>query len=278
MTWAADDGTFSADSSIKTEQEVIDNFNSSFPDFSDEIAQDILKLYPVEEFYDQAASVTPKADPQYWRAARIQRDIDPTCPMLTISRALATHGTEKVYVAELNETRLTPYWDAWGAPLGVSHLSDVPYFFNEAMPAPADNGEHAMALSANYSGSFISFAHHGNPVHHGKTTFQAWPKAYTPGSDDFSALIIGGPNPGPVSPAPSSSTLHSNDFSSDVGSSKVDITISKGKQVILDALFESGSFAADNKASSHSNPVVSQGTFSSEKLLERCKYIYSKRI
>lgn len=90
-----------------------------------------------------------------------------------------------MYVGELNETRLQPYWDAWEQPWGVSHLSDVPYFFNEEIPAPGDNSERAKALSAKHSGSFVSFANSGDPVGT-KNTLGAWPKV------EDGALVIGG--------------------------------------------------------------------------------------
>ena len=111
------------------------------------------------------------------------------CPLLTYITQLHAYGSRDIYVGELNETRLQPYWDAWQQPWGVSHLSDVPYFFNEELPKPGDNGEKAKALSAKYSGSFASFATTGDPAAKGaktKKTLGAWPKV------DDGALVIGG--------------------------------------------------------------------------------------
>ena len=151
-----------------------------------------MSLYPVSDFVDQT-STYPGFSPEYFRASRIVRDLDPVCPLLTIVEQLKKYSTSDLYVGELNETRLRPYWDAWEQPWGVSHLSDIPYFFNEKIPPPGDNSDRAQALSRSYSGSFISFANSGSPVNLRQTTFRAWPKV------DSGALVIGGEHgTGPV--------------------------------------------------------------------------------
>lgn len=279
-----------------TDQDVINSFAGSFPYFNDDIAAKMLELYPLSDFEDQAASTKPKASAQYYRASRINRDIDPTCPMLIISRALYEEGQKDIWIAELNETRLTPYWDGYGVPWGVSHLSDVPYFFNEPLPAPADNGPEAMALSANYSGSFSSFASTGNPVSKGKTTFQDWPRAFSPGTDQFKALVIGGPfGTAPASSGPDTSTMleEEEEEKSPAGSSLVDISIRKGKQIVFEAMIRSGSFASAAteivtggkgvavKQPGHARQKMSAqtaSTFEDEKLLARCHFIYKHRV
>lgn len=188
-----DDGSFSADTKTTTDEDVIGNFKGYFPNYSDDIGKKLLSLYPESEFETQAATSKPATSPQYFRASRIVRDIDPVCPMIAFSRKVQQHGESEVYLGVLNTTRLTPYWDSWGMPLGISHLSDIPYFFNEPLPSPGDNSAEAMALAAPYSGSFASFANSGHPVSEGKTTFQKWPAAFKEGSKDLSILVIGGP-------------------------------------------------------------------------------------
>ena len=100
-----------------------------------------------------------------------------------------------VFLAELNATRLTPYWHAMGVPWGVSHLSDVPYFFNEELPENGDNTASAMELSKQYAGSFASFASSGDPVGGNGGTFAEWPPAYgdVAGDGKAAVLVIGGP-------------------------------------------------------------------------------------
>lgn len=187
-----DDGSFSADTKTSTDEDVINSFKSYFPNYSDDIGKKLLSLYPESEFETQAATSKPATSPQFFRASRIVRDIDPVCPLLAFSRKVQQFGESEVYLAVLNSTRLTPYWDEWGMPLGISHLSDIPYFFNEPLPSPGDNGAEAFALAAPYSGSFASFANTGDPVSKGKTTFQEWPAAFTEGSKDLNILVIGG--------------------------------------------------------------------------------------
>lgn len=101
-----------------------------------------------------------------------------------------------MFLAELNATRLTPYWHALGLPWGVSHLSDIAYFFNAELPWIGDNGKDAMAMSKQYAGSFASFANSGDPVGEAAGgTFAKWPPAYAEAeeNDKFAVLIIGGP-------------------------------------------------------------------------------------
>ena len=188
-----DDGSFSADTKASTDEDVINSFKSYFPNYSDEIGKKLLSLYPETEFETQAATSQPATSPQFFRASRIVRDIDPVCPELAFSRKVQQFGESEIYLAVLNSTRLTPYWDSWGMPLGISHLSDIPYFFNEPLPSPGDNSAESFALAAPYSGSFASFANTGDPVSKGKTTFQEWPAAFTEGSKDLNILVIGGP-------------------------------------------------------------------------------------
>ncbi len=196
-TWAADDGSLSADPSTTEDAQVIDTIGPYLRNSSTAITSKILSLYPTSDFEWQANASPYKASAQYFRASRIVRDIDPVCPLLATTRQVYQHGTKTVYLAELNATRLTPYWDAWSAPYGVSHLSDIPYFFNEAIVPPGDNSPAAFALSASYSGSFAAFANTGDPtgkeVKTRKETFLDWPVAYRSDSDEMAVLVIGGP-------------------------------------------------------------------------------------
>lgn len=265
-TWTADDGSLSADTATADDAGVIKTFAPYFPNLSTEAASKILSLYPLSEFEATARASDPKATAQYFRASRIVRDIDPTCPIIAFSRSVYEHGNADVYLAELNATRLKPYWDAWRSPYGVSHLSDVPYFFNEALPAPGENRPADFALAAQYSGSFAAFAHRGNPVKKGSVTFQEWPEAYSAiANEETTVLIIGGPygtGPATVGPTTSHESHHRG-------------ALEQGKQVVFGGLGRSG--PAATRGRSHTWEARGEA-FEAEKLIERCAYIESIRV
>lgn len=237
-TWVADDGSMDPSNRITTDTEVVQQFSSSISGFSDEIAQKILSLYPEADFEDQARAY-PDVSPQFFRASRIIRDIDPVCPLVKLAQIWKQNGNDDLHIAELNHTRLVPYWNDWHQPWGVSHLSDIPYFFKEEIPPPGDNSAEDFMLSANYSGSFISFANSGNPVNDGKTTFQQWPLA------DDAVLIIGGPHG--TGPAKSS-------LLRETGIGRTELR---------------------KRMSLMSAPTVA---FEKERLVERCSYLNSLRV
>ena len=263
-TWTLDDGSVFVNTSVDNEAQVLDYIAPKVIDYTDDIGNKILSLYPVSAF-DVQARAYPKTSPQYFRASRIVRDLYLTCPLLTIAESVSKYGTEDVYVSELNETRLQPYWEAANLPWGISHLSDIPYFFNEVMPPPGDNGERAFELSASYSGSFISFASKGNPVEKGKETFQDWPRANTDGNFGMTALVIGGLHgTGPATTAPRTHSSVSSDHR-------------------MSPIWRHGTHKHDQielrKRSSHfpsSDPR--ETALQQEDLVRRCKYLTSLRI
>jgi carboxylesterase type B len=266
-SWTADDGSLSADPNTLDEAEVINTFAPYFPNLSDAMTSKILSLYPTSDFDAMARETTPKASAQYYRASRIVRDIDPVCPILAFTRRVHEQGNTDVYLAELNTTRLKPYWDTWGAPYGVSHLSDIPYFFNERLPPPGDNSAAALSLARHYSGSFAAFANTGSPVMGNQITFPEWPRAYDDRSDGTTVLVIGGPfGTGPAKTGRERRR-----------GSRLMTAMNKMKQIILgENLDESDSMAAaasteyQNEAQ-HARAIALE----QEKLIERCTYIES---
>ena len=104
---------------------------------------------------------SPRA--QFYGAARIARDIVFTCLQLDFtSQVIRFNSNVRFY--HLNATELEPIWTKIGEPfLGATHLSDIPYVFNEAVPN-ADIGPLQYYLGARSSGSFISFVNHGDPA------------------------------------------------------------------------------------------------------------------
>lgn len=85
----------------------------------------------------------------------------------------------------------------------VSHLSDVPYIFNEDVAAGGDNSPAQQDLSALLSGSAAAFAHTGDPTVSRGRSFKNWPIAYSDQSrhalskeypEQLSLYVVGGPH------------------------------------------------------------------------------------
>ncbi|KAI9784744.1 MAG: hypothetical protein M1835_003506 [Candelina submexicana] len=261
-TWTADDGSLSADPATTDDAKVIETFRPYLRHPSSLITSTILSLYPTSDFESEASASPYKTSAQFFRAARIVRDIDPVCPLLATTQQVYKHGTTNVYIAELNSTRLGPYWDAWGQPFGVSHLSDIPYFFNEKIVPPGDNSPAALALWANYSGSFSAFAYTGSPVKSRRTTFQDWPTAYHSDSEEMTVLIIGGPHgTGPAIVGTRS------------GSNKPQAATIEHQDRFVMGIPHGANPAALGGISNPSDARTA--AFEQEKLVERCAYINS---
>lgn len=254
----------SADTKTTDDSEVIQAFAPYFPNLSDAAAAQLLSFYPLSAF--EAASVAdPRGTAQFYRTSRIVRDIDPVCPIITFTRRVRAYGATDVYLAELNTTRLTPYWDEWGVPYGISHLSDLPYLFNEAIPAPGDNSPAAFALAANYSGSIAAFVTTGSPVAEGKTTFSEWPLAYSVDSEGLTALIIGGPHgTGPATAGLISGALP-----------RITNFLDHAEQVVMGGRFRKRPVLRSRHISS--DDEARSAALEAEKLKERCAFIDSIR-
>ena len=84
----------------------------------------------------------------------------------------------------------------------VSHLSDIPYIFNEDVAAGGDNSAAQQELSVLLSGSAAAFAHTGDPTVSPGRSLKDWPTAYQDQSstalkkeypEELNLYVIGGP-------------------------------------------------------------------------------------
>lgn len=185
-SWVQDDGSQFVPSSIKSEAAVVAFFGSMF---SNSTRDQLLSLYPVEEFEVQVAENDTQTA-QYYRASRMMRDYLLTCPALNYSHEVSLHSTNQAYVFTLNSTRFQPIWDSLHHPeWRIAHTSDIPYVFNEDVVG-ADNSKSALQLSAEVSRSFSAFATYGSP----RTPVFDWPAAWNGQSGrNANVFVIGGP-------------------------------------------------------------------------------------
>ena len=179
-SWMANDGAWYAQPTITDDSEVLASFQSFIKGLQPASLQHLLQLYPVDEFTQLVRPGEP-ATAQYYRAAQMNRDLWFTCPVIDFTwqyRRLGHSSNIRLY--EMNQTRYTPIFQYMGVPQWrVSHLSDIPYVFNEDVAAGGDNSRPQRELSALLSGSFSAFAHSSNPTTaQAGRSFNDWPLAY----------------------------------------------------------------------------------------------------
>ncbi|KAL2844335.1 Alpha/Beta hydrolase protein [Aspergillus pseudoustus] len=209
-SWVTNDGAWDASLSTVTGTQVLESFGQWLPNLSAPTKEKLLQLYPVEDF---SHMIRPEhsghISAQYYRAAQLNRDIWFTCPALDFRWQYVRHNrgggaaaASQVRLYEFNETRYTPVFASMGVSmLGVAHLSDIPYLFNnDHLGAGADNSDAQLALARNFSRSIVQFVH-GAAADDG---LGFWPAAFcsdhdaislsardTPG--DISVQVFGGP-------------------------------------------------------------------------------------
>jgi carboxylesterase type B len=197
--WMQDDLNYYTNSSIKTANDTYDFIRGYLPAMPEQSLTQLLEMYPVEEFAsgkDLAA--------EFYRSARIFRDILMICPSLHLGAAIDATYSAPVYFYDFNQTILDPALtntsniSGWG----VVHTSEFAYIFdsfqvyNDSMyPFEITQADYDLAVHA--SRSWSTFASHGYPSSPvaGSTTVQGWDEAFSrPGGPYF--MIIGGANPG----------------------------------------------------------------------------------
>jgi len=185
--WNYDDGTIFTDPSISTSNETLDYISSQYPYLNTTTLNTLLDLYSPSYFIP--AAITLNISAELLRSARIWRDVNFACPALLVAQSVAASGSAS-YVYQLNATAFAPLLARANASyLGIIHLSDVPYVFNN-VSLFTSNSAHTQ-LAKLMSGSWANFATAGSPT--GDTTLQDWPMAI-PAANETQAVvrIIGG--------------------------------------------------------------------------------------
>jgi carboxylesterase type B len=182
-SWVTNDGAWYASPATATDEEVLATFGPWLFNHSPSTKAKLLQLYPLADF---ASMVRPDYDgpisPQYYRAAQINRDLWFTCPVIDFAWQYAKHGNANpsgIWLYEHNSTRFTPVYETIGIPMWrVSHLSDIPYAFNnQQLSGGADNSAAQLVLSKAFSRRIVKFIVSGAPdqVDNDK---DAWPPAF----------------------------------------------------------------------------------------------------
>lgn len=206
MGWCEDDVTFFTDTSIATPQDTRAFVASYLPGLSSAHIDTLLSLYPSTEF---AADEAAKLSAEFYRSARIFRDVLMVCEPVYYGAALAAAGNS-VYLYDWNQTMLDPLLAAmYGqSGLGVIHTSEFAYIFGNLShydlsptypfnPSPED-----YELVKRGSRSWSTFASLGTPGQQGRDTFTGFAASFAVGPQDgggdatYSVFVAGGPDEG----------------------------------------------------------------------------------
>ncbi|KAJ8116476.1 hypothetical protein OPT61_g2100 [Boeremia exigua] len=194
--WTQDDMNFYTNVSIATAEDTYNFLRLYLPAMPEKSLNDLLNLYPVAEFTPPAGT---NLTAEFYRAARIFREILMVCPSLHLGAAMhKTHGAP-VFHYDFNQTILEPILEHTinVSHLGRVHTSEFAYVFGN-VEAYNNSGnpiiltESDYALQARASRSWSAFAAKGHPTLAGEVTLQGWLDAYT-ASDQTHVMTIGGP-------------------------------------------------------------------------------------
>ncbi|KAI1487668.1 putative lipase [Biscogniauxia mediterranea] len=197
MLWCEDDVTFFTDTSIATADDTRAFVRAYAPGLSDGNLDALLALYPVADF-----TAKELLSAEFYRAARVLRDVLMACEPLWYARHLAA------YLVDWNQTLLAgPLEHVYGAGFGVVHTSEFAYVFAnlshyDTMGYPFDPAPADYALARRGSRSWSTFVSTGRPgLEEGGAhdTFKGFGRAFPDGDGaDAGAYVFvaGGPDEG----------------------------------------------------------------------------------
>jgi carboxylesterase type B len=185
--WAQGDLNFYTNQSIATSQDTYDFIRAYLPGLTESKLQSLLNLYPSSEF-----SATEQLSAEFYRSARMFRDVLMVCPSLLLGAAVATTHSIPVFHYDFNQTIVDKVYAATQniSGLGVGHTSEFAFVFNtfSAYDTPeytVTPTESDLELMKRASRSWSRFASLGSP---------AWLEAY--GSYGPFINTLGGPQEG----------------------------------------------------------------------------------
>lgn len=195
--WADNDVSYLTEPSIQTANDTRAFFQAYAPAMTDANVDKLLALYPASDFQ---ANADADLSAEFYRAARVFRDIMMTCPPLWYGEHMAVSGSD-VYHYAWNQSLLDPILGFVGYPgLGVVHTSELAYVFGNlshydvhGYPFAPDESDHALLRRG--SRSWSSFVSTGRPSLEGLETFQGFEPAFKEPGQTY-IFVAGGPDEG----------------------------------------------------------------------------------
>lgn len=196
--WMEGDLNVYTNTSIATDKDTYDFVRGYLPAMSEELLSELLDLYPVEEF-----GTSVNLTQEFYRSARIFRDILMVCPSLYLGTAIDDLYDPPVYFYDFNQTILDPILEFTEniAGFGVVHTSEFAYIF-DSMQVYKDAGypvnptSYDLEIAMRASRSWSTYVSQGVPTKDGpqSTTLLSWDEAFSrPGGPYI--RVIGGSHP-----------------------------------------------------------------------------------
>lgn len=195
--WDDNDLTIFTDTFIDTANDTYDFVQTYLPGMTSDNIDSLLSLYDVGDF---SANVTANLSSEFYRSARIFRDVLMTCQPMWYGAALAAGGAD-VYLYDWNQTMLDPIMAWMGYPgLGPMHTSEFAYIFGNlshydtnGYPFSPDAAD--WSLQSRGSKAWSTFVHTGVPYKAQHDTFQGFEPAYAQ-PNETRIYVVGGPHEG----------------------------------------------------------------------------------
>lgn len=192
--WTEGDLNFYTNTSIATAEDTYDFIRAYLQGLTNDSLETLLNMYPHDEF-------TPGTNlsSEFYRSARIFRDVLMVCPSLLYGAAAAKVNQEPVYHYNFNQTIVGPILDDMlnVSGLGVGHTSEFAYVFgsfeaynSSAHPIYPSQGDYALMRRA--SSAWSTFAATGDPTK-SRLAVPGWLKAYSADEGPY-IMTIGGPH------------------------------------------------------------------------------------
>ncbi|GJN78566.1 hypothetical protein PLIIFM63780_002060 [Purpureocillium lilacinum] len=196
--WCDNDVTFFTDTAIKTADDTLKFISAYLPDVTSSNINKLLALYPAADFpANKAAGLSS----EFYRSARIFRDILMTCQPTWYAEHIASAGND-VYLYNWNQTILDPVLEAITNQTGFGpiHTSEFAYIFGnlshyDINGYPFHPSKSDYALLHRGSRSWSTFASIGQPGQRGRDTFHGFTTAF-PGGKETDVFVVGGPHEG----------------------------------------------------------------------------------
>ncbi|KAK3903645.1 Alpha/Beta hydrolase protein [Staphylotrichum tortipilum] len=198
--WCDNDVTFFTDPAIQTPADTRAFISSYLPDLSPSNLATLLSLYPSASFPS-----TPTLSSEFFRAARVFRDVLMTCQPVWYASHLARAGNP-VYLYDWNQTILEPALEqiTGKAGWGPVHTSEFAYVFANlssynvsGYPFKPTEGDRRLAVRG--SRSWSTFAATGRPGREEGEMFRGFKEAFVDGGveeEGFRVFVAGGPHEG----------------------------------------------------------------------------------
>lgn len=285
-SWTQNDGTMISlpPNEVTDDLGVIKSISALHGMLAPEFLERLMSLYPVKDFEDQARSTGHPESAQYFRAARIQRDITLTCPAIDFTFNVYKHSTPNVRLYDFNQSNMDEFYAAAGIThWRATHGADLPYFLH-LLDAPGKSTPPDEMLATDFGNTVIDFVTDVNANLSPRSPDEQpsflhdWPLAFGPSGryspddempDELDVLVIGGPfgtHPIKVS----SASAAQRDGVAGASSYREKPMVSQISTSILDA---ARSWLTASSAMQSREQQLQTQEIAKERLIERCGFV-----